>query len=401
MAIEGFADVDFHAFHREVLPAFLRERGAAAGRAVRAQGSLAFRLPSGDAYTYLPREDGVEVVPGEAAADTVMELAPQDWEGLVHDYESASGLLYHGRARCRRGDAMRFVGWEPALRALYTGREPYEPERLRLLDRHGRPLDPERVFRPDEERDDLAHFLRTAGYLFVRGVFSRDEIDGFLEEARELRREARPGDRLSWWAKDPSGEEVLCRVTRAADKPRLATLRSDPRILALIGLADERLVHWPGEGNGVTVIFKNPGIQEGLSDLPWHRDCGLGGHALMCPTLIASIFLTPASAETGELRFLPGSWTRTAGFAEATDPDAHKGAGFRARPGDVTVHYGDGMHAAPPPTRADLDTYRWSAIVGFRRPGARNHHGMSSYNEVLHQRDDGQIENLAKVAKRA
>lgn len=401
MAVEGFREVDFHAFHRDELPAWLRERGAAAGRAVREHGSLAFRLPGGEAYTYAPRESGIEVVAGDAAADTVVEIEHEAWEGLVHDYESVSGLLYAGRVRCRRGDAMHFVGWEPGLRALYTGRPPYEPESLRLLDRAGRPLDPEQGFGLEDDPLDTAHFLRTAGYLFVRGVFRPEEIEGFLAEARELRGEARQGDRLSWWAKNPAGEEVLCRVTRAADKPRLATLRSDPRLLRLVALADEPLVHWPGEGNGVTVIFKNPGIQEGLSDLPWHRDCGLGGHSVMCPTLIASIFLTPATPETGELRFLPGSWTRTTGFAEATDPDAHKGAGFRARPGDVAIHYGDGMHAAPPPTRNDLDVYRWSAIVGFRRPGARNHRGAQSYNEVLHQRDDGQIENLTKVAKRA
>ena len=33
----------------------------------------------------------------------------------------------------------------------------------------------------------MAHFLRTAGYLFVRGVFCADEIAGFLAEAEALR----------------------------------------------------------------------------------------------------------------------------------------------------------------------------------------------------------------------
>jgi hypothetical protein len=36
-------------------------------------------------------------------------------------------------------------------------------------------------------------------------------------------------------------------------------------------------------------------------------------------------------------------------------------------------------------------------VTGYTRPGARSHRGRY-YNEVLHRRDDGQIEHLAKVA---
>ena len=401
MAAEGFASIDFHVFHREQLPGRLGDgRGAMAARASREHGSLAFRLDSGDAYTYAVRDGSICVEAGDDAADTVIELAHAAWEGLVHDYDSAPGLLYASRVRCRRGHAMRFVAWEPALRALFTGRPIYEPDSVRLEDRAGQPLDVERSFRLDDEGDDMAHFLKTAGYLLVRGVFRADEAAGFLEEAQALRSEARKGDKLSWWAKNGSGEEVLCRVTRAAAKPRLATLPGDARILKLVSLADRPLAHRRGEGNGVTVIYKNPSISEGLSDLPWHRDCGMGGHSLMCPVLIASTFLTPATPETGELRFLPGSWDRSCGFMEATDRRAPRGACFAAQPGDVSIHYGDVMHAAPPPTRNDLPVYRTSAVVGFARPDGRIHIGGSSYNQVLHQREDGQIEHLAKVADR-
>jgi hypothetical protein len=41
-----------------------------------------------------------------------------------------------------------------------------------------------------------------------------------------------------------------------------------------------------------------------------------------------------------------------------------------------------------------------SAVVGFAGPGARPHRGRP-YNEVLHRRDDGQVEHLAKVARDA
>lgn len=403
MTVPGFAALDFHAFHRGTLPGLLSDgRGASAARFAAKLGGLALRLPDGSAYSYLPRHEAVEVIAGDADAATVIELDADSWQGLVHDYESVPGLLYGSRARCARGNALRFVHWEPALRRLYTGREIYDASAIDLRDRHGVPLDATQAFALGDlgqRADDMSHFLRTAGYLVVRGVFSRAETGAFLAEARALAEEARPGDKLSWWAKDAAGHELLCRVTRAASRPRLASLPGDERVLFLAGLARTPLVHRDGEGNGVSVIFKNPGVKEGLSDLPWHRDCGMGGHALLCPVLIVSVYLTPATPDTGELRFLPGSWDRACGFVDANDPRAPRGVSVAAEPGDVTLHFGDVMHAAPPPARHDLEAYRISAITGFAPPSARVHRG-KSYNEALHRRDDGQIEHLTQIASR-
>lgn len=402
MALAGFETLDFDDFHQHELPRRLAAGHAAlAAPAVARRQSLAFQLPAGDAYTYIPIPDGVAIAPGAAEADTVIELDLESWEGLVHDYESAPGLLYGRRVRCGRGDAMDFVAWEPALRAMYTGRPVFDPYHVRLVDEDDRPLDPERAFTLEDDRDELARFLRAAGYLLVRGVFASDEVAAFLEEAHELRAEAVKGDKLSWWAKNAAGEEVLCRVTRAADKPRLATLKGEPRIGLLAELADVPLVPRDGEGNGVTVIYKNPDITEGLSDLPWHRDCGMGGHSLMCPVMIASVFLTPSSPDSGDLRFLPGSWRGTCGFMDPVRGNAPRGAGFEAEPGDVCIHYGDVMHAAAPPRGRGLGSYRISATTGFARPDARVHGGRQSYNEVLHGRADGQVEHLQKVAERS
>jgi ectoine hydroxylase-related dioxygenase (phytanoyl-CoA dioxygenase family) len=392
--------LDFHRYHREEIPALLRAgRGALAARAAGALGSLAFRLPDGDAYTYQPGAADVAVLPGDERADTVIELDAELWRNLVGELDAAAGLLYGGRAKCVRGSALRWVAWEPALRAMWSGRPPYDPARLALTDRRGAPLDPAQCFTPASDRDDMAHFLRSAGYLFVRGVFAADEIAAFRAEAEALAGEARKGDKLSWWGKNAAGKEVLTRVTRAGAKPRLRALPHDPRLVALKDLADERLEHRtpPSAEEGISVIWKRPNMSEGLGDLPWHRDCGMGGHAIMCPTLIASVFLTPATPETGELRMLPGSWQSGCGPIDARHPNAPRGVSFAAAPGDVSLHYGDTMHAAPPPERSDLETYRISAVTGYTRPGARAHRGRY-YNEVLHRREDGQIEHLAKVA---
>jgi hypothetical protein len=401
MAVAGFENLDFDAFHRAELPRRIAAgNGALAAPAVARQGSLAFRLPDGAAFTYVARDGAMVVEPGDESADTVIGIAADAWEGLVHDYESAPGLLYGRRVECLRGDAMRFVRWEPGLRALYGGRPIYDPQAPDLRDRSGGALDPEQTFSLDADPAELAHFLRTAGYLLVRDAFTAEEIAGFLAEAGELRGEAVKGDKLSWWGRNARDEEVLCRVTRAADKPRLATLKGEPRIRRLADLADAPLVPSDGEGNGVTVIYKNPDMTEGLSDIPWHRDCGMGGHAVMCPVLICSVFLTEATPETGDLRFLPGSWRSSCGYMNPASERTPRGARFDARPGDLTLHYGDVMHAAPAPARSDLPGYRISAVTGYTRRDARNHLGTGSYNDVLHQRDDGQVEHLEDVARR-
>ena len=329
---------------------------------------------------------------GDADAETVITLDPDVWEGLVHDYESAPGLLYSGRAHCARGDAIQLVLWEPALRALYQGRPAYDSDEI-LRDREGRELDTAHVFRASDDAAEMAHFLRTTGYLHVRRVFDRNEIEGFLEEARELKAEARPGDRASWWAKRADGKEILCRVTRGASKPRLATLFGDPRVLRLVQLAEPDALASLGEGDGVTVIYKNPGVTDGLSDLPWHRDCGLGGHSLMCPRLIGSIYLTAANPGAGDLVFLPGSWKSSCGYMDSPVLPM-RAVRVTTEPGDLTIHYGDVMHAAPPPTRTDLAEYRVSAITDYSRPDTVNHRGMQSYNEQLHRGNDGQVEHL-------
>jgi len=264
------------------------------------------------------------------------------------------------------------------------------------------PLDPLHGFAPGDDREDMAHFLRTAGYLWIRGVFSREEVAVLRAEAEALRAEAREGDQESWWGRRADGTSVLCRVIRAGRKPAMRALHSDPRLRGLASLCDVPMEPKQGadQRDGVTVLWKQPGVEEGLGDLPWHRDCGMGGHASMCPTAVVSVFLGPNSPEAGELRFLPGSWTTSLPFAEAGDPGAPEGVAPPARPGDVTFHYGDGMHVSPPPT-SEAGPHRSCVLLSCARVGARHHRGGRHYNDVLLGREDGQVESMRRVASRS
>lgn len=297
---------------------------------------FAIRLAeSGETVGFEIRDERVAVLDDADEAKTRIELARADWEGFTQDFESAAGLIYGQRARTLAGDMMDFMQWEPALRFLHTGRPVYDPSAVDLRDRRGEPLDPCQSFRLDDDPEEMAHFLRTVGYLHVREVLSPEEVAALQAEAETLRAAAREGDQESWWGKRADGESVLCRVLRAGTRPGMRSLHGDPRIEKLAALCDVpmRLKMGPEDRDGVTVLWKQPGVEEGLSDLPWHRDCGLGGHASMCPTAVVSVFLGPNTPEAGELRFLPGSWQCSFPHQTPDSKLAPRGVAPAARPG--------------------------------------------------------------------
>lgn len=356
---------------------------------------------SGDAFTYSVRDGLLQIVPGAAEATTTIELPQASWEGLTRDVESAAGLIYGAQARSLRGDMLDFLQWEPALRWLYTGRPVYDPNAIELRGLRGELLDPAHGFRLDDDREAMAHYLRTVGYVFVRDVLSPDEIEILRAESEVLRRLAREGDQESWWGKRSDGTSVLCRVLRAGTQPKMRSLHGDPRIGGLAELCDVPMHQRMGaeDKDGVTLLWKQPGIEEGLGDLPWHRDCGLGGHASMCPTAVVSVFLAPNTPAAGELRFLPGSWKSSYPYQTPDSANALRGVAPPARAGDVTIHYGDGMHVAPPPT-GTTGPFRSCVLLGFVRKGGGHHEGRRHYNDILLGDESGQVADMKKVAAR-
>ena len=356
---------------------------------------------TGEEVTYRAREGGIEVEPGLAEASTAIELDHQTWDQLTRDLESSAGLIYGQRVERLRGDLMELMQWEPALRWMFVRRPVYDADAVDLRSASGKRLDPCHGFRPDDDPEEMKEYLRTVGYLWIRGVFSPEEVAILQTEAEELRAEAREGDQESWWGRNVDGEAVVCRVLRAGKKARMRSLHGDPRITRMAKLCDVPMAikQGPEDKDGVTVLWKQPGVAEGLGDLPWHRDCGMGGHASMCPTAVLSVFLGPNTPEAGEIRFLPGSWQTSLAFAEGGAESAPKGVAPPAEPGDITFHYGDGLHVAPPPTGTD-GPFRSCVLIGFQREGARHHLGGRHYNDVLLGSEDGQIEHMTRVAAR-
>ena len=139
---------------------------------------------------------------------------------------------------------------------------------------------------------------------------------------------ATPDDGESWWATTrtawtrPSGSFLLRQVGRAA------RVVHDDRYQWIGDLTGDGHKH-KGGGEG---LVKPLGIVRGLSDLPWHKDCGQGLHWYNCSGLTCGISVTrfgprqrrarrdPGDAPTGRTRWRrattrsstcnPGCWRR-------------------------------------------------------------------------------------------
>ena len=133
-------------------------------------------------------------------------------------------------------------------------------------------------------------------------MLEADEICALVSDVAVAVDRARPDDRKSWWT-TVDGREVCNRVNYLNEtSARIAALGADPRFLAIAALGGPELrdAHDRFDGNGV--VIKVPGSSGGLADLPWHRDCGMGGHPVKCPMLNVGIQLDAATAASGQLR---------------------------------------------------------------------------------------------------
>jgi len=141
---------------------------------------------------------------------------------------------------------------------------------------------------------------------------------------------------------------------------------------ALRDLLETGRYQWLGEltGDGhrhrrsAEGLVKPLGIVKGLSDLPWHKDCGQGRHSLMCNALTCGISVTGADRVSGALGVVPGSHR-----ANVKIPGRDRIMDMAPRmletlTGDVTVHCSDTLHRAHPPTERP----RKVVYSGFRLP---------------------------------
>ena len=304
------------------------------------------------------------------------------WGDLVGQMSTFVGLLLRDELHVERGGFEQLAEWEPVLRYLHAGIPPYDPSRADLEGR-----DPRAALAADTEDSELASQLATMGYLHVKGVFSPEEMDAANREVDRLAALARPGDDQSWWVTGDDGTPALCRLVYTTLRSSvLAALENDPRVRRLGTLLYPELRIAPDRMEGSAVLIKVPGRTSGLSNIPWHQDCGTGGHAVFCPAVAVGIQLTGSSAATGHLRVVPGSHGQALRYGWQERSDDVPVVSIDTEPGDVTVHIQDVMHASPKPTG---EGRRRTMYVTYYPPALWDHIGPGeALNDLVRNRTE-------------
>lgn len=323
----------------------------------------------------------LDVDPGDATADAVVQMDADGWESFISQEFSVLSLIMTGRAELTTGGLGEYFVWQAAFKNLYFGHPIFAPS--------DEPFAEPPVLTLDDDDTVLADALARYGFIHLRGVFSMDEIETMRADVEAAKAKATPDDGRSWWATLSDGTEVCCRVNYLSDhSAKVDSLTTDPRILRIGALPDAGLVCYDDGEDGHSVVIKYHDVAQGLADLPWHTDCGNGGHHLLCPGMNIGVQLDAATAETGQVHYLPGSTdTELVGGRPSRDWQTFA---VTTEPGDVTVHMGHTWHAAPPPTRPGSG--RRAMYLSFHRPALREKTGRyAAYNDVLFSSGSGRI----------
>lgn len=278
---------------------------------------------------------------------------------LVIDQVTPVGLMTAGTLDMPTGNIGDFMDWWLVLRSVVDGRPVHTPGAVQLPDDLGR------SFTLDDDPAELRAYLEAAGYLHLRGVFTEAEMAAISADMDEAEPTYTKGDGRSWWATLDDGSERVVRMQRFEEQSAAtAELLADPRFLSIADIpACGHAQRWTG--GRLEALFKPIGVAEGISDIPWHKDCSLGRHSYECCSLTVGVSVTGAGPGSGQLRVIAGShraliWPSLLDTSRLDLPDV----ALPTETGDLTVHLSCTLHRAEPPTERE----RRVLYTGFGLP---------------------------------
>jgi hypothetical protein len=291
-------------------------------------------------------------------------------------------FLTAGTLKMARGNLGNFLDWWVVLRSLIDGRPIHTRDAIMFEDRNGAPLDLTRAFTPDDNDDDIAAFLAVAGFLHLRGWFDAEmmhEISADMDRA--LPTYARDDGR-SWWAKTAAGDDRCVRMEFFHEhSARVLELLASERFLRIGRLLDGDYLPRT-TGDRIEALVKPIGVVEGISDVPWHKDCSLGMHSYRCCGLTTGISVTGADAKSGQLRVVAGSHRALVQPAFVRSSSDLPIVDLPTEAGDVTVHCSCTLHMSQPPVERE----RRVMYTGFGLPakevGAEQQRAMAAIGAV-------------------
>jgi hypothetical protein len=339
-------------FDRE-LPHAFKERAAQAAPGARelAPHPLAIEV-DGKRWTLSFDRNRLRVTPDRGAAATFVRLDAEALADLVNDLITPMTLFTGGELDMPIGRLEDFLDWWVVLRSVLDNRPVHTRGAVDFRDQSGAPLDLDRVFEPDDDPGTLAHFLAEAGYLHIAGVFEASEMAAVSADMDAIAGTYTRDDGRSWWAHTSDGTDRLVRMQYFHEaSPRIAELLADNRLQRWARLTDDgHRFGKPGANpNLAEALIKPIGVVDGISDVPWHKDCSLGSHSYRCCSLTVGISVTGAGPDSGQLRVVAGSHRALIQPAFVRRGLDLPIVDVPTDVGDITIHLSCTLHMSQPP----------------------------------------------------
>ena len=343
--------IEFETYFNEEFSGLPEEQKALAASGIRYLDTPNLSLRVEDSTWTITAPDTLLAVRGALPDSVLVELDGEQFSLWVQQQVTFNALLTARRIRLLNGSQRDLAAWDAAWLALLEG-WPVVDNDVQFVGRDDNPLDLTSVFTPHDSDEDIAHFFREAGYLHLRGWLDPDDMVKIGDEIDAAIPSYRDGDGRSWWATLDSGERTNVRLQHFVEhSPTSAALLASDQWSALrraVSGGDE-LVQGPIEGNCIEALRKPLGVVEGVSDVPWHRDCNFGRHAYQCAGAVIGISVDPGNEDCGMLRVVAGS--HRVGMPPYR---AHANSYLPVIPvtterGDITVHQPCTLHESTPP----------------------------------------------------
>jgi len=362
-------EIDPTAWLDDQLPALLDAHGGLAsdGAAWLGCRPLGFDV-EGETFTLTPVNGTILANRGVEDAAVVVPLDRLSFSDLIQDISTPQALATAKVIDLPVTEHFRFLKWWPVLRTIVDGRPVHAPGDIDFVDRDGSPLDLGRSFTPDDDDEAMGWFLAQAGFLHLSGWWPTELMQEISADINRSVGDYRRGDGRSWWARTDTGDDRCVRLqyfqTKSVAVRDLLADHLHQRISTLPG--DGHQPRWDGSDdvNAIEALVKPLGVVEGISDLPWHKDCSLGRHSYDCSGITTGISVTGADENTGQLAVVAGSHR-----ANLQPNFIHPyldlpQVPLPTRTGNVTVHLSCTLHMSYPPVTGE----RQVLYTGFSLP---------------------------------
>lgn len=375
--------IELEAWIENQLPLLLEQNSAIAFEGAELLGCrpLGIRV-SEKSFTLIPSNGHIKMNKGLDNAAVVVDMDEISFSDLVQDIQTPQSLATAKVIDLPLRDHFRFLKWWPVIRAIIDGRPVYKPGDIDFVEQDGSPLDLNRSFTLEDSNKDISWFLSQTGFLHLEGWWSQDLMHEIYTDIDNSIKKYQRGDGRSWWAKTKDGKDHCVRLQyfqeHSETVKKLLNDEKHKRIASLPG--DGHTLEWNGSNqqNVIEALVKPIGIVEGISDLPWHKDCSLGRHSYDCSSITVGISVTGADDKSGQLAVVAGSHR-----ANLQPNFIHPYldlpvVALPTKTGDVTVHLSCTLHMSHPP----IERERRVMYTSFSLPNKSEKVGVDRISKV-------------------